>query len=224
MKKLHSLLAAFLLALPLTSCAIPESPPISESLRISAYVYPLSEAGSTDLSSLKTDDDIPDDSLVTLGTLEPGREYLLAHVGHYNGINNISLKLEYDGGTVEIISESKDSQLSVDEKQALWDYSGFEGRIFGYDLSINSSGWVSVLPLGFCTGPHSIDDVSVDPYEGFKPDSDESFLTINALDGTDRVMITARLKIKAITQNICTIELLSYDYSDAYKLMESANK
>ena len=192
------------------------SPPMSEALKISAYTYPKSTVipDPTDSSS------DPDHSLVKLEQLDTGKEYLLPRVGYYNGINNINLLLEYDG-KLEIISESKDSQLSVDEKQALWDYSGFEGRIFGYDLSINNSGWVSILPLGFCTGPHSIDDVSVDPYEGFKPDSDESFLTINALDGTDRVMITARLKIKAIAQNICTIELLSYDYSDAYKIMEA---
>lgn len=224
MKKLHSLLAAFLLALPLTSCAVPESPPMSETLRISAYVYPLSEAGSTDLSSLKTDDDIPDDSLIALEALETGREYLLAHVGHYNGINNINLKLEYDGGTVEIISEEKDSQLSVDEKQALWDYTGFGGRHFGYDLTINNSGWVAILPLGFCTGPHSIDDISVDPFEGFRPDSDESGITINALDGTGRLVITARLRIRAIKQNLCTLEFVSLDYSDAYRLMEAENK
>ena len=114
---MKKLLPLILILLILTACAAPEPPPMSEALRISAYIYPLSEAGSTDLSSLKAGDDIPDDSLVTLGTLEPGREYLLAHVGHYKGINNINLKLEYDGGTVEIISEEKDSQLSVDEKQ-----------------------------------------------------------------------------------------------------------
>ena len=224
MKKLHSLLAAFLLALPLTSCAVPESPPMSETLRISAYVYPLSEVGSTDLSSLKTDDDIPDDSLIALEALETGREYLLAHVGHYNGINNINLKLEYDGGTVEIISDEKDSQLSVDEKQAIWDYEGFAGRRFGYDLTINNSGWVSVLPLGFCTGPHLIDDISVDPLEGFIPDSDESIITINALDGTGRIIVAAKLRLRAIMRNLCTLEILSFDYNDAWKLMEAENK
>ena len=220
---MKNILPLAIITLILTACNGEKSSiPLSEALKISAYTYPESTVipDPTDSSS------DPDHSLVKLEQLDTGKEYLLPRVGYYNNINNINLLLEYDG-KLEIISESKDSQLSVDEKQALWDYSGFEGRTFGYDLSINSSGWVSILPLGFCTGPHSIDDISVDPYEGFKPDSDESFLTINALDGTDRVMITAKLKIKAIAKsqalNICTIELLSYDYSDVYKLMESAN-
>lgn len=188
---------------------------MSEALKISTYIYPESTVIPDPTDSAFD----PDQDLVRLEQLTIGKEYLLPRVGYYNGINNINLFLEHDG-KIEIISESKDSQLSIDEKQALWDHSGFEGRIFGYDLSLNTSGWVAVLPLGFCTGPHSIDDISIDPYEGFKPDSDESILTINAIDGTDRVIITAKLKIKAIAQNLCTIELISYDYSDMYKLTE----
>ena len=83
---------------------------------------------------------------------------------------------------------------------------------------------MAVLPLGFCTGPHSIDDISVDPFEGFRPDSDESIITINALDGTGRIIITAKLRLRAIMQNLCTLEIISFDYSDAWKLMEAENK
>ena len=211
------ILAALTLALTACNADIPVTP-MSEALKISAYTYPESTVipDPTDSSS------DPDHSLVKLEQLDTGKEYLLPRVGYYNNINNINLLLEYDG-RIEIISEAKDSQLSVDEKQAIWDYSGFEGRHFGYDLTINNSGWVAVLPLGFCSGPHSIDDISIDPFEGFKPDSTESTLTINALDGTDRVMITAKITIRSVAHNLCAVELISYDYSDAYKLMESAN-
>ncbi len=211
MKKLL-ILAALTLALTACNADIPVTP-MSEALKISAYTYPASTAPTADP---------PDQSLVALTRLDKETEYLLPKVGFYKKLNNINLLLEYDG-RIEIISETKDSQLSVDEKQAIWDYSGFEGRHFGYDLTINNSGWVAVLPLGFCSGPHEIDSISIDPFEGFESDSTESILTINALDGTDRVMITAKLTIRSVAHNLCAVELISYDYSDAYKLMESAN-
>lgn len=190
---------------------------IENALKIYTYVYPESTEPSDFIDKSKEN---PDQKLVTLERILQGREYLLPIVGEYNNINNINFRFEYDG-TVEVISEEKDCQLSVDENQGIWDYTGFVGRRFGYDLSINKSGWVAVLPLGFCTGPHEIDDISIKSFGGFQPDTDESILTVKARDGSSKLVVTAKLKIKAVRQNVCTVELISYDYSDAYRIMEA---
>lgn len=152
MKK-YLLLLFLTLPLLCISCGSDEpTESIADALKIFTYVYPESTDQSNFVNKPKEN---PNPKLVTLERILQCKEYLLPLVGEYNNINNINFRFEYTD-TVEVISEEKDCQLSFDENQGIWNHNGFVGRRFGYDLSINKSSWVAVLPLGFCTGPHEL--------------------------------------------------------------------
>ena len=230
MKKLL-ILAALTLTLTACNADIPVTP-ISEALKISAYTYqnpPTDLAGATvsELNAL--------DKNVVFTRLEPGKEYLLQHT-MYNDFVNLNFFFEYDGGYVQVISEDKSVQFSVDEKKQAWTHENkFSERQFGYDLHISNSGFLALAPLGaMCSA--KVDDISVmsnvlPRYQGQRGYGTEYIVTVNAGDDGSQPIITAKLKIKQLGKSnsenpdtgYCSVELISYDYSDAYKLMESAN-
>ena len=228
MKKLL-ILAALTLILTACNADIPVTP-MSETLKISAYTYqnpPTNLAGTTvsELNAL--------DKNVVFTRLEPGKEYLLQHT-MYNDFVNLNFFFEYDGGYVQVISEDKSVQLSVDEKKQAWTHENeFSERQFGYDLHISNSGFISLAPLGMMCSA-KVDDISVmsdslPRYKGASGYGTEYVVTVNAGDDGCQPTIIAKLKIKQVGRSdseypdtgFCTVELISYDYSDAYKIMEA---
>lgn len=228
MKRIFPLV--LLTLLPLTACAAPESPPLSEALKISAYTYlyppeNLDEATAAELGGL--------DKHIILTRLEQGKEYLLQHT-MYSDFVNLNFFFEYDGGYVQVISEDKDVQLSVNEKKSAWTQENkFSERQFGYDLHISNSGFIALAPLGaMCYA--DIDDISVmlnsyPRYQGKRGYGTEYIVTVNAGSDGCQPLITAKLLIKQIGKSdaessdfgYCSVRIISYDYSDAYKIMEA---
>ena len=227
------LIVLAVLTITLTACNadIPVTP-MSEALKISAYTYqnpPSDLAGATvsELNAL--------DKNVVFTRLESGKEYLLQHT-MYNDFVNLNFFFEYDGGYVQVISEDKSVQFSVGEKKQAWTHENkFSERQFGYDLHIANSGFISLAPLGMMCSA-KVDDISVmsdsfPRYKGASGYGTEYIVTVSAGDDGCQPTITAKLRIKQIGKSnsehpdtgYCAVELISYDYGDAYKLMESAN-
>ena len=236
MKKLL-ILAAMTLTLTACNADIPVTP-MSEALKISTFLYPADIESTLDyhtatvkeLQALST-------SGMVFEQLKVGEERLVAPHG-YNDQVGINFKFEYDGGSIDIISEAKDVQMSVGKGSKMWvSENGFsDERNFGYSMHISNSGYVSLVPLGGAGGFANIDDISVSSteiprYKGKRGNGTEYIITVNAYDGDDSTAptITAKLLFTHRGENdwipyfsdYCTVELISYDYSDAYKIMEA---
>ena len=239
MKRFLPLLAAFLLSLPLTACSsAPESPPMSEALKISTFLYPADIESTLDYHTATVKEL---EALTTSGmTFEPlkvGEERLAAPHG-YNDQVGMNFRFEYEGGSVEIISEAKDVQMSVGKGSRIWiSENGFsEEHRYGYSMRLANSGYVSLVPLGGAGGFTEMDDISVSSttiprYQGKRGNGTEYVITVNAYDGNDLTapVITAKLLFThrgktdrtPYFSDFCSVELISYDYSDAYKIMEA---
>ena len=234
---MKKLLPLILILLILTSCAAPESPPLSEALKISTYVYPKEIADSIDYhdTTVKALEEL-DASGVALEKLKLGEERLLARAD-YDSLLNLNFKFEYDGGTIEVISEKKDVQLSVGEKKERWTLKNeYSERQFGYNLHMANSGFMTLAPLGGGSISTYVDEISVfsniaPRYPGPRGPGTEYYVTINAYEGgnTTTPIITATLLLTQLGtttrepyySGFCSAEIISYDYSDVYKIMEA---
>ena len=235
MKKLFPLI---IITLILTACTELPVTPMSEALKISTFLYPEDISDSIDyhnatLSELKA----LDDSRMEFDSLELGKERMIAYAG-YNNTVGLNFKFVFEGGIVEIISEDKDVQMSVDEQCRLMTEGNARAeRHYGYEIRIANSGYAALVPLGGCGGMVAYDNISVFPmqipnYPGPRGAGTEYYVKINAYEGssTTAPKITAELKFTHLgksdaelyTSNFCSVELISYDYGDAYKLMEEA--
>lgn len=179
-----------------------------------------------------------DASKVVFEQLKVGEEYLLAYARH-DDLLNLNFKFEYDGGTVEVISEKKDVQLSVGKKNERWTLkNAYSDRQFGYDLHIANSGFMTLAPLGGGSAFVDMDEISVfsniiPRYPGPRGAGTEYNIEIKAYDGSSTtsptITVTMLLTQLGTTDldpyysGFCSAKIISYDYSDAYKLMESAN-
>ena len=236
MKKLFILAV---LTLALTACTENPVPdiPLSEALKISTYVYPKEVSDTIDYHNTTVNELLElDASKVTFEQLKPGEEYLLAYARH-DDLLNLNFKFEYDGGTVEVISEKKDVQLSVGEKKEQWTLKNeHSNRHFGYDLHISNSGFMTLAPLGGGSGSTYVDEISVlsnviPRYPGPRGAGTEYYIEIKAYEGSSTTSPTITVTM-LLTQlgtsdrepyysGFCSAEIISYDYSDAYKIMEA---
>ena len=230
----------FALALLLTACSDtePESPKMSEALKISTYMYPKEISDSIDYHNTTVNAlEELDSSGVALERLTLGEERLLARADH-DDLLNLNFKFEYDGGMIEVISEKKDVQLSVGEKKEKWTLENeYSERQFGYDLNIANSGYIALAPLGGGSASTYVDEISVlsnviPRYPGPRGAGTEYYVVVKAYEGSNNVSPTITVTI-LLTQlgttdrepyysGFCSAKILSYDYSDAYKLMEEA--
>lgn len=145
---------------------------------------------------------------------------------------NLNIYFEFEGGLIEIISEDKDIQLSIGELLEPWTslYVG-DSRTYGWNISIANKGFIAALPLGSGYGSSNWaqeDKIPVNGYIGR-----EYYLTVNAygLDSDKAPVVKAKLKLVQLedkqeinrsekTSRMFSIELVSYEYSDMYKMME----
>ena len=223
--------------LHLTACAAPESPPLSEALKISTFLYQkeISETLDCHTASLESLNAL-DTSKIEFTALTLGEERMIAHEG-YNDTVGLNFRFEYDGGIIEVVSENKDVQMSTDEKCRLFiEKNRYGERRYGYSARISNAGYISLVPLGGCGGMTEIDNISVFAMEyprcpGHRGNGTEYIITVNAYDGDDIVSptISAKLRLTHLgesdavpyTSNFCSVELISYDYSDVYIIMDA---
>lgn len=194
---------------------------IEDALAIFAYVY----------DDIATPETLADGEYVpaSLVKLELGET-------RYTGFNlemeNINLQFDFDGGTIEVESEARDVQLSVGEDKHPWNYLGgfTEGRQFGSKLSVADGGYMAVNPVrsgrGFFTADN---DIAWDMSENYA--GREHILVVRAYNLDDQLspLVTAEIKLTQlgypdspdeIMTGYYAIELISYEYSDVYKLMD----
>lgn len=153
----------------------------------------------------------------------------------YTGFNlemeNINLQFDFDGGTIEVESEACDVQLSVGEEKHPWNYNGgWDARQIGSKLSVADGGYMAVNPVrsgrGFFT---AYNDIAWDMSENYA--GREHILVVRAYNLDDQLspLVTAEIRLTQlgypdspdeIMVGYYAIELISYEYSDVYKLMD----
>lgn len=207
------LVAAALILLPSCNESDEADDVLIPELKISAY--------------LQINEDNPDS--YAFEPLELGVPRQLAPTTGTN-MKNLQLYLEFDGGTIQVISDNRDVQISVDERAQPWNYDGFSGRMFGYNMHVNNSGYMALFPIGGRIGFVHFDDVLystdnqkyVQGYTGR-----EYFVTIAASipPEDDSPVITAKLKLIQLADEnddgesrFYSIELISYEMSETYAM------
>ena len=193
---------------------------IDEALIISAYVY----------NDTATPEKLADGEYIpaSFEKLELGKTW---YTGFNLEMENINLQFDFDGGTIEVESEACDVQLSVGEDERPWNYnSGWDTRQIGSKLSVPDGGYMAVNPVrsgrGFFTADN---DIAWDMSENYA--GREHILVVRAYNLDDQLspLVTAEIKLTQlgypdspdeIMVGYYAIELISYEYSDVYKLMD----
>ena len=148
------------------------------------------------------------------------------------GMYNLCIYLEYEGGVVEVVSESYDVQLSISSGDKPWSDSNIDKRRYSSALKIGNSGYMNLNPLGSGCGELIINDDSM--YSN--RDSDEGreyFLSVNAYDFSDEnaPVISAVLCLTQLhddaentykkgASRFFSIELISYKRTESDILMD----
>lgn len=151
---------------------------------------------------------------------------------------NHSIRLIFEGGTIEIISDNNDVSLSVGEHGEAWiDGSQCDNRIHGFSQRVVSGTYVAACPFtsdsGSCyrTFPDGSPVPEIEGYTGR-----EFYITVIAYEfsNENRPIVTAKLRLIQLEDrgpncrkdrsNLFSIELISYEYNDAYKMMEDLYK
>ncbi len=172
--------------------------------------------------------------------LELNQTEILAPIG-YDGMTNIPMLIEFDGGSVKVRADNKDIQLSTGQKYELWKSVGeSKERIYGINASLPNKGYLSLKPSGIFMGCSAIDSLdeagfSIDSYtneeyycEVRRERGYEYYLTVTAynLNAPDSPAVTAKIKMVQLcetdlapdSKEQLSIEIVSYEYSDLYKL------
>ena len=131
-----------------------------------------------------------------------------------------------------MVSDNSDVQISVDERAQPWDYDGFSGRIFGYDMHVNNSGYMALFPIGGKIGYVHFDDIlyAMDNQKYIKGYTGREYIiTVNACipPDDDSPVITAQLRLIQLEDadtndemgsRFYSIELISYEMSETYAM------
>lgn len=194
---------------------------IKDALAISAYVF---------------DDTATPDKLVgadspqmSFSRLELGEKRYTAFTSE---MENINLRFDFDGGTIEVESEACDVQLTTGDEKRPWDYEGgYWERQRGAKLNVPDGGYIAVNPISSGRGFLGFDygDPVWDKSENYA--GREHILVVRAYNLDDQLspLVTAEIKLTQlgypdspdeIMVGYYAIELISYEYSDVYKLMD----
>ena len=194
---------------------------IKDALAISAYVF-----DDTATPEKLADSEKPS---MSFGQLELGEKRYTAFT---SAMENINLRFDFDGGTIEVESEACDVQLTAGDEKRPWDYEGgYWERQRGAKLNVPDGGYVAVNPIssgrGFLGFDHG--DPDWDMSENYA--GREHILVVRAYNLDDQLspLVTAEIRLTQlgypdspdeIMTGYYAIELISYEYSDVYKLMD----
>ncbi len=198
--------------------------PITEALKISAYVY--DENGETwSMQQLRLNEP---KNLVPTAVLE----------NEGVDMTNFNLHFEYEDGICIMSAPERDIQLSVGRNGGIWQRGEDEStRVFdcenNFELTLSRAGYMAFAPFGaynqninYCGSKEfAVLFDNFEPYIG-----QEYILTVKACDFDKVPVITAQVKFTSLEDaayddggsRYFSIELVSYDYSDIYKMMEGA--
>ena len=194
---------------------------IEDALVISAYVF---------------DDSATPEKLADGEYIPASFDKLVLGEVRYTGFNlemeNINLQFDFDGGTIEVESEARDVQLTTGDEKRPWDYEGgYWERQRGAKLNVPDGGYIAVNPISSGRGFLGFDygDPDWDKSENYA--GREHILVVRAYNLDDQLspIITAEIRLTQLGKSdspdeIMTgyyaIELISYEYSDVYKLMD----
>lgn len=194
---------------------------IDEALIISAYVY---------------DDTATPEKLADGEYIPASFEKLELGETWYTGFNlemeNINLQFDFDGGTIEVENEARDVQLTTGDEKRPWDYEGgYWERQRGAKLNVPDGGYIAVNPISSGRGFLGFDygDPDWDMSENYA--GREHILVVRAYNLDDQLspLVTAEIRLTQlgypdspdeIMTGYYAIELISYEYSDVYKLMD----
>lgn len=199
-----------------------------EGLKISAYLF---DENTTEPAVWD------DDTVFALEQLELNKVRLLAPNWGVMNMMNLNMFFEFEGGMIEVISEEKDIQLSVNDSLKPW-YSDTDmnKRTFGFSISLANKGFISAAPMGAGFGNY-MGTVEVPRFDGYT--GREYYLTVNAytLDNDKSPAVKARLRLVQLkdygaadesgemtpkqregkSSRCFSIELTEYESSDMYK-------
>jgi len=227
------ILLAGIFLLNINSCADKDmdySYSIKDALKISAYIF--DENGGEDYfvynKVTKNYEYNLDESVYTLEQLKLNEAKTMAPMGVLG--YNINLRFEFDG-IIEVVSEDKDVQMLMDPNNCLKPLQVcYYDTPHGFEMELTLDGFIAFNPLGALQG-------TLWNGEGaeWMPNSlgREYYLTVNAykFDNKQLPIIQAKLKLVQLEDKTSSggnsqqasgcfsIELVSYKYSDIYKIM-----
>ena len=244
------LLAMLILSVLLVSCGeyVPEENKVNikDELKISAYLLneDLEDSGywaySEDLQYINpgywvSDDgrQYDDDEVFALERLEVGEVRTLAPLG-YNRMHNLNLFVDFEG-YIEVETEPIDDErirlaYSLDYPTEPWRGNKTQENSF----RVRAPAAIEAYPIGKFTAAEAL-------IQTFTLTEKEYNITIKAYDDGGDLLVTAKIKLVALDDEhfpseqfsnwvfaaneektrFLSIELVSYEYSDVYKLDES---
>ncbi len=197
----------------------------------SGDTQPVSIRDALQIKAYECDKETNTNTQVTLALNEP---IIIRHGG--TDMNNINLQFCYEGGLCEVTSDDEDIQLSIGQNGGYWACGDLgDYRTYGFSFTVGHEGYVSAHPVSACGGWFSTaaqPELREEYLEARNAHNvgREYYMTVKAKD-YDTTMITARLKLVQLSDihtkpedhiGDFTIELISYEYSDMYAIMESA--
>lgn len=191
-----------------------------DALRIYPYVF---SADITDPHSEQASD--ADGSFDILRLNEP--RYLVPFPEKFE---NLNIRFEFDGGIIELISDDRDVQLSVGDSPGPWHGGGYYTRTFAASLRVPDGGYIAINPMGSGRGFRNYYADGGDWTTDAGWLGREYYLTVNTykFDNESSPVIKATLKLTQLSDPgfpdndgsaYYSIELVSYEYSDFYKIM-----
>ncbi len=159
----------------------------------------------------------------TLTPLEAGIVYELAPIG-WDGLENINLHFACEGGSVRVLSEDEEVQLSMGNGGLFRDHR--EDRNYGYEMEITNTGYIAAYPYG-CGSGHCIlafEDVDKKNAGYF---GKEYYLKVIGYE-LDCPVVTMELTLTQLEDEdsydgkssaYFSLEITSVAYSDRYQMM-----
>ncbi|MBQ9718102.1 MAG: hypothetical protein IJV76_08925 [Clostridia bacterium] len=224
MKRIFFLLSGLFLIFAFVSCNKDDTPEVSmkDALKISAYVY--NEDGETW-------------GFQQLPLKEP-KKLVPTYVLEQEGVEmqNFNFRFEYEDGICVMSAPDRDMQLSVGKNGGMWQRGeDMSTRVYdfqnGYELTLSRPGYMAAALYGMKNyNIYAAEEVApvLDNFEAYI--GQEYYLTVRACDFEQNPVITAQVKLTSLpdeayddgTSTCFSIEIVSYEYSDFYKMMEGA--
>lgn len=159
----------------------------------------------------------------TLTPLEAGIVYELAPIG-WDGLENINLHFACEGGSVRVLSEDEEVQLSMGNGAGL--YVSRENRNYGYEMEIVNAGYIAASPWGCGRGERMFTQEDIPKMDtGYF--GKEYYLKVIGYE-LDRPVVTMELTLTQLESEdsydgkssaYFSLEITSVAYSDRYQMM-----